>query len=399
MSLQAMKDMLRDVASTFAAAVDESSSHAGEVADSVGLTVAGGVQALNESHRLLYSTAADHVGAVGDTTRSAAAAFDLEMSALEQQRDGIESILSGVSATAGSKRTYLQSTVSALSVHADDAIRQSVQAVDRTSTTASGILNDVSEASSAMDRSTADAMDAFVGFLDDRGDAMTVTLQTHFTAIHDHCQKQQQSMVDLRTVAEQHRDAVMGALVQPTGDTPQKVLQSMHRSPFKRTRSHSIIKRDARQVLLDSEGGGGVGGVSYDKASREIAKRSSLVLSVDADDSSSSDRLVVGAEIAEDTSSQQQPVRDHGAAIPSAALRVPDESVGSSDMDGADSENTNPNIIINENCNPNIMQRQKLPAKTASRTRSRALPATKGTRSRPEAGHAEAGHAAAYEIA
>lgn len=396
-----MKDMLRDVASTFAAAVDESSSHAGEVADSVGLAVAGGVQALNESHRLLYSTAADHVGAVGDTTRSAAAAFDLEMSALEQQRDGIESILSGVSATAGSKRTYLQSTVSALSVHADDAIRQSVQAVDRTSTIASGILNDVSEASSAMDRSTADAMDAFVGFLDDRGDAMTVTLQTHFSAIHDHCQQQQQSMVDLRTVAEQHRDAVMGALVQPAGDTPQKVLQSMHRSPFKRTRSHSIIKRDARQVLLDSEGGGGGGGVSYDKASREIAKRSSLVLSVDADDSSSSDRLVVCAEIpriAEDTSSQQQPVHDHGAAIPSAALRVPDESVGSSDMDGADSENTNPNII-NENCNPNIMQRPKLPAKTASRTRSRALPATKGTRSRPEAGHAEAGHAAAYEIA
>lgn len=384
--------MLRDLSSTFTAAVDESSSQAGEVAGSVARTVAGGVHALNESHRLVYSTAADHVEATGETTRGAAAAFDLQMSALVQQRDGIESILSSVSATAGAKRTYLQSTVSALSVHADDAIRQSVQAVDRTSTTASGILSDVSEASISMDRSTAEAMDAFVGFLDDRGDAMTVTLQTHFSTIHEHCQQHQQSMVDQRTAAEQHRNSVMGALVQPTGDTPQKVLESLHRSPFKRTRSHSIIKRDARQVLLDSE----EGGVSYDKASREIANRRSSVLSVDAPHGDSSDRLVV-PRIAEETSSE--PAHDHGAAFPSSALRVPDDSAGSSDMDGADSENCNPNIIINENCNPNIMQRQKLPAKAASRIRSRALPVTKSTRSRPEAGHAEAGHAAAYEIA
>lgn len=393
-----MKDMLRDLSNTYTAAVDETSSQAGEVTGSVTRTVADGVHALNESHRRVYSTSADHVEATEETTRDAAAAFDLQMSALVQQRDGIESILSSVSATAGAKRTYLQSTVSALSVHADDAIRQSVQAVNRTSTTASGILSDVSEASSSMDRSTAEAMDAFVGFLDDRGDAMTVTLQTHFSTIHEHCQQQQQSMVDQRTAAEQHRNSVMGALVQPTGDTPQKVLESMHQSPFKRTRSHSIIKRDARQVLLDSEGGG----VSYDKASREIANRRSLVLSVDVPHADSNDRLVVCGEvprIAEETQTSSEPAHDHGAAFPSSALRVPDDSAGSLDMDGADSENCNPNIIINENCNPNIMQRQKLPAKATSRTRSRALPVTKGTRSRPEAGHAEAGHAAAYEIA
>jgi hypothetical protein len=396
-----MKDMLRDVSSTFTAAVDESSSLAGEVAGSVARTVAGGVHALNESQRRVYSTAADHVEATGETTRGAAAAFDLQMSALVQQRDGIESILSSVSATAGAKRTYLQSTVSSLSVHADNAIRQSVQAVDRTSTTASGILSDVSEASISMDRSTAEAMDAFVGFLDDRGDAMTVTLQTHFSTVHEHCQQHQQSMVDQRTAAEQHRNSVMGALVQPTGDTPQKVLESLHRSgEFKRTRSHSIIKSEARQVLLDSDGGG----MSYDKASREIANRRSLVFSVDVDAphpyGDSSDRLVVCGDvprIAEETSSE--PAHDRGAAFPSSALRVPEDSAGSSDMDGADSENCNPNIIINENCNPNIMQRQKLPAKTSSRIRSRALPVTKSTRSRPEAGHAEAGHAAAYEIA
>lgn len=388
--------MLREVASTFSAAVDESSSRAGEVADGVALAVAGGVQALNESHRLMYSTAADHVGTTAETSRGAAAAFDLEMAALVQQRDGIESILSSVSATAGAKRTYLQSTVSALSVHADDAIRQSVQAVDRTSTTACGILSDVSEASSSMDRSTAEAMDAFLGFLDDRGDAMTVTLQTHFSAIQDHCQQQQQGIVSLRVAAEQHRDAVMGALVQPTGHTPQKVLESQHRSPFKRTRSHSIIKRDARQVLLDNSEGGVV---SYDKASREIANRhSSSVADVPHVDGSS-DRLVVCSEvprIAEETSSSE-PVHDHDdhhgpAAFPS---RVPDDpTAGSSDMDGGAVG------LDSENCNPNIMQRQKQPAtKAASRTRSRALPATKTTRSRPEAGHAEAGHAAAYEIA
>jgi len=60
-------------------------------------------------------------------------------------------------------------------------------------------------------------------------------------------------------------------------------------------------------------------------------------------------------------------------------------------MDGTDNENMNPNII-NENMNPNIMQRQKISAKPTTRTRSRALPATKGTRSRPEAGHTEATH-------
>ena len=56
--------------------------------------VADGVHALKESHRRVYSTSADHVEATEETTRGAAAAFDLQMSALVQQRDGIESILS-----------------------------------------------------------------------------------------------------------------------------------------------------------------------------------------------------------------------------------------------------------------------------------------------------------------
>jgi len=339
----------------------------------------------------VYSTVADHVCATESNADDTVGAFNREITEIAQHRDGIESILSGVCAAAGSKRKYLQSTVSALSDHAEEAIRQSVQAVDRTSTTASGILSAVSEASSSMDRSTADAMDLFVGFLDNHGDALSVTLQSHFLSIHDHCQQQQQSMVDLRTAAEQHREAIMGAVVESTGDTPKKVLESSHRSPFKRTRNHSIIKHDARRlVLLDSEG------VSYDKASREIASRSSLVLPADNEDDNS-EQPQVSSEISPIISEVQREINVYDNGMATNPLSVPsalDDSIRKSSnvcMDGTDNENMNPNII-NENMNPNIMQRQKISAKPTTRTRSRALPATKGTRSRPEAGHTEATH-------
>jgi hypothetical protein len=153
----------------------------------------------------------------------------------------------------GTKRKFLDSTVTDLCSEVATAIEQGVTVVDSTSATASKVLSDVSAASQAMNASASGAMDSFTAFMDEEGEALSSGLKEHFSMVASHAGAQSSGLAELLNEAGAHLEAMQACKVEPTGSTPRKTREATFEGPFKRTRSHAAIRETARSAVLDAQ--------------------------------------------------------------------------------------------------------------------------------------------------
>jgi hypothetical protein len=162
-------------------------------------------------------------------------------------------MLASVSGMVGTKRKFLDSTVTDLCNDVAAAIDQGVSVVDSTSATASKVLSDVSAASQAMNVCASAAMDSFNEFMDQEGEALSSGLKEHFSVVACHAGAQSSGLAELLNEAGAHLEAMQACKVDPTGSTPRKTREASFEGPFKRTRSHAAIRESTRSALLDAQ--------------------------------------------------------------------------------------------------------------------------------------------------
>lgn len=282
--------MLQELVSSSTAAFDESAVRTASMTSAASQRLDQGISALSSAQGALTHHGAQHSEAVSSLIASSSAAFSGDMSVVSTQRQTADSVLATVSGMVGSKRKFLDCTVTELCAHVDGAIQQGVSVVDATSATASKVLSDVSSASQAMNASASSAMDTFTTFMDQEGEALSSGLDTHFSAVETHSATQTADLSALQKAGGIHRETIQESKVQATGATPRKVQPGSFEGPFKRTRSHGLIRNIAKQSLLppsSAEEGSSVDGaatLNYEVAKQGIAECTAMACAaVDAD--------------------------------------------------------------------------------------------------------------------
>lgn len=247
---QAMRTMLQELVTTGVSAFEASTARARTMNTATTERLHEGVAALSSAQAAIHQNSMLHNQAVSALVQSSSSTFSADMQVAATQRQSADQMLASVSGAVGTKRKFLDSTVTELCSHVDAAIEQGVQVVDSTSATATKVLSDVSAASQAMKASATASMEAFTQFMDQEGEALSEGLQAHFGMVASHAGAQSAGLAALHREAGAHGEAMQAAKLQATGTTPRKVQVAAFEGPFKRTRSHGAIRDQTRDAVL-----------------------------------------------------------------------------------------------------------------------------------------------------
>jgi hypothetical protein len=125
-----------------------------------------GLSALSQSEQRKLAHCEQHAQSTAAILASSSSDFSSEMQVVTAQGIDADRTLATVSGMVGAKRKFLDSTVTELCEHVDNAIEEGVKVVDATSEMATKVLSDVSNASQAMDASSGAALASFTAFMD-----------------------------------------------------------------------------------------------------------------------------------------------------------------------------------------------------------------------------------------
>lgn len=345
--------MLQELVSKGTAAFDSSAALSASMATAAAQRLDEGIASLSATQNSIQVLSATHNSGVTALSASSAHQFTSDMTIVSEQRASADSMLATVSGMVGAKRKYLDVTVSDLCAHVDSAIEQGVAVVDATSATASKVLSDVSSASQAMNTTASQAMDTFTSFMDQEGEALSSGLQAHFGVVASHANEQTGDLVALKKAAGIHSESMEASRLQQTGSTPRKIAPISFEGPFKRTRSHGVIRASARTALVCTEEG--AEGVTYDAARAGIAECIALsaslpTLDMDADEVSAPAHTVAVVEpVLEEIVMVADRTSTGSVSTVSSKESTSSKSQASCDYDSdafqmGPSENVNPNI-------------------------------------------------------
>eukprot|EP01032_Pedospumella_encystans_P009650 gene9650-11342_t len=146
----AMKSMLQELVSKGSAAFASSAARSASLCTSATQRLDQGISILSAAQRHIQHETEQHDQSVSALLTATTHQFTSDMSIVAEQRATADSTLSTVSGMVGTKRKYLDETVTELCAHVDEAIAQGVTVVENTSATANKVLSDVSQASQAM---------------------------------------------------------------------------------------------------------------------------------------------------------------------------------------------------------------------------------------------------------
>lgn len=350
-----MKAMLQELVASGTSAFDESAVRTANMTAAAAQRVDQGISAMSAAQSALSQHSAQHGTRLSSLITASSAAFAGDMSVVSGQRQTADSVLATVSGMVGTKRKYLDSTVTELCSHVDTAIQKGVAVVDTTSATASKVLSDVSNASQAMEATASAAMETFTSFMDQEGEALSSGMDSHFSAVSAHASTQSADLMALQKAGGIHQEAVQATAVQVTGATPRKVQPSSFEGPFKRTRSHSVIRGAAKSSLQPSEEGETI---SYEAAKQGIADCSaraaqcvehcemeiSVMEAVEVPVVAAIAAVAAVAEVEADVSSRGRSSSVSTMSTSSSRLSKESATSESADLENDITENANPNI-------------------------------------------------------
>jgi len=162
-------------------------------------------------------------------------------------RTTADGVLTGISGTVGTKRKFLDTTVTGLVGEVSVAITQGCSSVDSTSETANKVLKDISGAASKMTKSASEAMSSFTTYLGQEGQAISAGLGAHFKAAESHLGGQKRGLTAASEEAAAHNDSIRDTMLISTNTTPtKKTVQPLRERPLHSTRQHSVIMEEAR---------------------------------------------------------------------------------------------------------------------------------------------------------
>ena len=172
------------------------------------------------------------------------------MQALSQTTASASSQLQCISTTVEGKRQHLDSTVAAVCSESASALTEhACSRVEANAEAARTILEQVQGAAGAMSSTAGSAMTSFGQFLDTTGSDVCSGVKAHFSDLEQHLVSQAEGLDALAVRVEQFGVETAGAVVSPTGTTPQKLPSGY---PFAlptelaTTRAHEVIKAEAR---------------------------------------------------------------------------------------------------------------------------------------------------------
>ena len=389
-----MKSMLQELVSKGSAAFASSAARSASLCTSATQRLDQGISALSTAQRHIQHETEQHDQSVSALLTSTTHQFTSDMSIVAEQRATADSTLSTVSGMVGTKRKYLDETVTELCAHVDEAIAQGVTVVENTSVTANKVLSDVSQASQAMNSTASSAMDTFTAFMDQEGEALCSGLQSHFDTVAAHAQVQTQDLSALQKAAGIHNETMEGQRLASTGRTPQKVAPVSFEGPFKRTRSHGIIRTEAKNQLLAEAQQDGEQELSYETAragiidcialsaslpmdtvfTEESAAVAPLSIAVEENEEIVHDRSSTGSASVASRASNASSVSRDSTSSKNSSISASTEQV---DIDGeggfllGPSENVNPNITTTRQSRGNASKsRSKLAAPGSTSSRS-----------------------------
>ena len=375
--------MLAELVTKGAAAFEASAARTTAFSSAAAQRLDQGILAFNSAQSGIHTGAVQHSAEIKALLAQSSQQFTTDMSVVSLQRETADNTLSTVSGMVGAKRKYLDVTVTELCAHVDAAIEQGVTVVDATSATANKVLSDVSSASQAMNATASGAMDTFTAFMDQEGEALRSGLQDHFNTVSAHAQAQNGDLVALKKAAGIHSETMEGHRLPSSGRTPQKVAPVSFEGPFKRTRSHGVIRSEAKAQILQTEDGEPI---SYDVARAGIIDCIALSASIPMEAESEVEVPFVAAieAVAEHVVSDRSST---GSAASSSTISSKESSSGKFSVDGelevdgeggfllGPSENVNPNITTTRQSRGNAKSRSKLAAPGSSRSSRSALAA------------------------
>ena len=357
--------MLQEMVIAGSAAFAASTSRSASLVSTSTQHLAQGVDCLLASQQAALQSGAAHNESVAQLIATSSSTFQEDMEVISSQRTTADSTLAGVSGMVGTKRKFLDCTVTELCGHVETAIQQGVEVVDKTSFTASKVLSDVSAASQDMSASASSAMDTFTGFMDKEGEALRSGLQAHFSTVSAHTGAQSAGLAALLGEAGAHAEAMDACRVEVTGATPRKVQPASFEGPFKRTRSHSTIRQSARSDVLEShsmEEGmeGPATTVRYEVAKTGIAECVAQYSSAEADEvelAAKPEPLSLEVPVAQEIQEEPTPASRNSSLSSmrssASSARLSKES-SISDCSAAQADADLEADIAMENANPNI---------------------------------------------
>lgn len=245
-----MQSLLQDL-------VGDTSSDLSSVAAS-SATLCRDASALSKSHQTaslaLHCSAVENANAHAEQLKTmsstAHGAASTAMQALSQTAASASSQLHCISSTVEGKRHHLDSTVAAVCSESASALTEhACSRVEANAEAARTILEQVQGAAGAMSSTAGDAMTSFGQFLDTTGADVCSGLNVHFSDLDQHLAAQAGGLDALAVRVEQFGVEAAGAVVSPTGTTPQKLPSGY---PFAlpaelaATRAHEAIKAEAR---------------------------------------------------------------------------------------------------------------------------------------------------------
>ncbi len=164
---------------------------------------------------------------------------------VESSRIRADESLSSVSGSILTQKNHVNTTVSAMITHVDQAVAKACHSVDTTSQVANKTLQDVTSATVHMSGCAVQSMDAFTAFLDSTGNNLSTHVDTHFTDLSTYLLQQSKDIQQMKGVIHTYSDAVLASVVKPTGSTPVKSVFPELPS-LVATREHDVIKNEVR---------------------------------------------------------------------------------------------------------------------------------------------------------
>jgi len=190
--------------------------------------------------------------------------FSADMNGIQKSRDQSYATLTSVSDTVGSKRKFLEDTVTSVIGNVDTAIVEGCSVVETTSETANKILRDVNSAAVRMNDSASAFMRGFTAYMNQEGDNISSELGKHFSAVEAHLAAQRAGLEGINTSAVAHGENIVDTELKPTGNTPKKTI-FVPREAVAPTRNHTEIRSEVREQLILSNG------ANYDAISGVVA--------------------------------------------------------------------------------------------------------------------------------
>lgn len=189
----------------------------------------------------------DKSKALGSTTTTS-------INELLENKNSIESMVSGINNTVGDKRKILDDTVSTLVDKVNIAIADGCAVVHDISEVASSTLKDVVTATEAMNTSSTQAVESFVTFMDNEGETVCSKLGECFSKLENDLSNERSRVNGIDSSVKGYTEAMDGMTLKPTGQTPKKqVFSDNVLIKLSSTRSHDVIRTEIKNKTSSGE--------------------------------------------------------------------------------------------------------------------------------------------------